>query len=83
MDPGASQCYIDTAFAKQLGLLFQHAGRMSIITAGTKHPPQDRYEFWLNGSKRGVTGNYVDVTGWYTVFDLKSAYDIILESIGT
>jgi len=42
MDPGASHCYIDMAFAKQLGLPFRHAGRMSIITAGTKHPPEDR-----------------------------------------
>jgi len=63
MDPGASDCYIDTAFAKQLGLPFQHAGRMSIITAGTKHPPEDRYQVWLNGRIRGITGNYADVTG--------------------
>jgi len=78
MDPGASHCYIDTAFAKQLGLPFRHAGRMSIITAGTKHPPEDRYQVWLNGWIRGITGNYTDVTGWYTVFDLKGAYDIII-----
>jgi len=78
MDPGASHCYIDTAFAKQLGLPFRHAGRMSIITAGTKHPPEDRYQVWLNGRIGGITGNYVDVTSWYTVFDLKGAYDIII-----
>jgi len=51
---------------------------MSIITAGTKHSPEDRYQVWLNGRIRGITGNYVDVTGWYTVFDLKGAYDIII-----
>jgi len=51
---------------------------MSIVTAGTKHPPEDRYQVWLNGCIRGVTGNYADVTGWYTVFDLKGAYDIII-----
>jgi len=78
MDPGASHCYIDTAFAKQLGLPFRHAGRLSIITAGTKHPPKDRYQVWLNGQICGITGNYTDVTGWYTVFDLKGAYDIII-----
>ena len=78
MDPGASHCYIDTSFAKQLGLPFRHAGRMSIITAGTKHPPENRYQVWLNGRIRGIAGNYADITGWYTVFDLKGAYDIIV-----
>jgi len=78
MDPGASHCYIDTAFPKQLALPCRHAGHMSIVTAGTKHPPEDKYQVWLNGCIRGITGNYVDVTGWYTVFDLKGAYDIII-----
>ena len=78
MDPGASHCYIDTTFASQLGLPFRHAGRMRIVTAGTKHPPEDRYQAWLNGRIRGSTGNYADVTVWYTVFDLKGAYDIII-----
>jgi len=78
MDTGVSYCYIDTAFAKLLGLPFRHAGHMSIITAGTKHPPEDRYQVWLNGRIRGITENYADVTGWYTVFDLKGAYDIII-----
>jgi len=78
MDPGASHCYIDTVFAKQLVLPFQHAGCISIVTARTKHPPDNRYQVWLNGRIRGVTGNYADVTGWYTVFDLKGAYNIII-----
>ena len=78
MDPGASHGNIDTVFAKQLGLPFQHAGRMSIIIAGTKHPPEDRYQVWLNGWICGITANYADVTGWYTVFDHKGAYDIII-----
>jgi len=78
MDPGASHCYINTTFEKQLGLPFRHAGCMSIITAGTKHPPEDRYQVWLNGQIRSSTGNYVDVTGWYTVLDLEGAYDIII-----
>jgi len=42
MDPGASHYYINSAFAIQLGLPLRHAGRMSIITAGTKHPPEYR-----------------------------------------
>jgi len=78
MDPGASHCYIDTTFARQLGLPFRHAGRMTIVTAGTKHPPEDRYQVWINGRIQGNTGNHADVTGWYTVFDLKGAYDIII-----
>jgi len=78
MDPCASHCYIDTTFARQLGLPFRHSGRMTIVTAGTKHPPQDRYQVWLNRRIRGSTVNYIDVTGWYTVFDLKGAYDIII-----
>jgi len=82
MDPGASHCYIDTTFAKQLGLPFRHAGRMSIITAGTKHPPKDWYQVWLNGRICGITGNYADVTGWYTVFDLKGIYNNIIGKNG-
>jgi len=51
---------------------------MSVITAGTKHPPETRYQVWLDGRLRGATGNYVDITGWYTLFDLKGAYDLIV-----
>jgi len=51
---------------------------MSIITVGTKHPPEDRYQVLLNGRICGITGNYADVTGWYTVFDLKGTYDILI-----
>ena len=51
---------------------------MSIITAGTKHPPEDRYQVWIRGRIRGITGNHVDISGWFTVFDLKGAYDIII-----
>jgi len=78
MHLGTSHCYIDTAFAKQLGLPFRHAGHMSIVTAGTKHPPEFRYQVWLNGHIQGVTRNYAHVRGWYTGFDLKGAYDIII-----
>jgi len=78
MDPGASHCCINTTFARQLGLPFRHAGRMTIVKAGTKHPPEDRYQVWLNRCIRGSTGNYADVTGCYTVFDLKGTYDIII-----
>jgi len=51
---------------------------MTIVTAGSKQSPEDRYQVWLNRHIRGSTGNYADVTGWYTVFDLKGTYDIII-----
>ena len=41
MNPHTSHCYIDTTYAKQLGLPFRHTGHMSIITAGMKHLPED------------------------------------------
>jgi len=78
MDPGASHCYIDSNYAKQLGLPLRHAGRMSVITAGTKHPTTDRYQVWLEGRIRGISGNYATITGWYTLFDLRGAYDLIV-----
>ena len=78
MDPGASHCYIDSNYARQLGLPFRRAGRMSIITAGTKHPPEDRYQVWLKARIRGTKGNSADISGWYTLFDLKGAYDVII-----
>ena len=41
MDPGASHCYIDSNYARQLGLPLRHAGKISIITAVTKHPTSE------------------------------------------
>jgi len=81
MDPGASHCYIDTNYAKNLGLPLRHAGRMTITTAGTKHPPMDRFQVWLKAQIRGVTGNYADIKGWFTLFDLRGAYTRLLERI--
>ena len=78
MDPGASHCYIDSKYAKQLGLPLRRAGRMCVVTAGTKHPTTDRYQVWLDGSIRGISGNYATITGWYTLFDLSGAYDLIM-----
>jgi len=78
MDPGASHCYIDSTYAKQLGLPLRHAGRMLVITAGTKHPTSERYQVWLEGNIDGIAGNYTAITGWYTLFDLKGAYDLIV-----
>ena len=78
MDPGVSHCYIDSNFAKHLGLPIHHAGCMTVSTAGTKHPPTDQYEVWLKAHIRGIIGNYAKITGWFTLFDLKGAYDLIV-----
>ena len=78
MDPGASHCYIDSKYAESLGLPLRHAGRMTVTTAGTKHPPTDRYQVWLKARICGVTGNYADITGWFTLFDLNGVYDLIV-----
>jgi hypothetical protein len=76
MDSGALNCCIDSTYVKQLGLPLCHTGRMSVITAGTKHPTSERYQVWLEGNIRGIAGNYSAITGWYTLFDLKGAYDL-------
>ena len=78
MDPGTSHCYIDSNYAKNLGLPLRHAGRMTVTTAGTQHPPTDRFQVWLKARIRGVTGNYADITGWFILFDLSGAYDLII-----
>jgi len=64
MDSGASHCYIDSTYTKQLRLPLGHTGHMSMITAGTKHPTSERYQVWLEGNIRGIAGNYTAITGW-------------------
>ena len=51
---------------------------MSVITACTKHPTSERYQVWLEGNIHGIAGNYTAITGWYMLFDLKGAYDLIV-----
>jgi hypothetical protein len=78
MDNGASSYYIDEAYAKSLGLPLRHCGVMEVITAGIKHPPKPRYQVWIDASIRGITGNSVSIAGWYVVFDLQGAYNLIV-----
>jgi len=78
MDPGASHCYIDSKYAKHLGLPIRSTGQMMVTTAGIKHPPTDRYQVWLKARIRGITGNYADISGWFTLFDLNGVYDLIV-----
>jgi hypothetical protein len=51
---------------------------MSVITAGTEHPTSERYQIWLDRRIRGISRNYATITGWYTLFDLNGAYDLIV-----
>jgi hypothetical protein len=50
MDNGASSRYVDETYAKSLGLPFRYCGVMEIITAGVKHPPQPRYQVWIDAA---------------------------------
>ena len=78
MDPGAFHCYVDSNYAKHLGLPIRRIGRMTVTTASTKHPPTNRYQVWLKARICGITGNYVEITGWFTLFDLNGTYDLIV-----
>jgi transposase InsO family protein len=78
MDTAASSRYVDETYAKSLGLPFRYCGVMEIVTAGVKHPPQPRYQVWIDATIRGITGNSVSVAGWYVVYDLQGAYDLIV-----
>ena len=63
MDPGTSHNYIDSNYTRQLGLPLCHVGKMSIITAGTKHLTSKRYQLWLDRKVQGEMWNYAAITG--------------------
>jgi len=77
-DCGASHRYLDTAYANSLGLKSRLCGRMRVSIAGEEKAEEDRWQVWLKASVRGVTGNRVDISGWYTIFDLGGIYDLIV-----
>jgi len=33
---------------------------------------------WLNARIRGITGEYAEITGLFTLFDLNRVYDLIV-----
>lgn len=68
---GLQHFYIDSSYTRQLGLPLRHAGRMSVIAAGAKHPTLDRYKVWVDGWIQGISGSYATTTSWYTLLDLK------------
>jgi hypothetical protein len=79
IDNGASHCYIDEKFARQLGLKARLCGRMKVTTAGQEGEEQERWQVYLrNATIRGEKGNTIDVSGWYTIYDLKGCYDLII-----
>ena len=39
---------------------------------------EDKWQDWMNASVRGVTSNRIDISGWYTFFDLEGIYDLIV-----
>jgi len=77
-DCGASHPYVDTAYANSLGLKRRLCGCMRVSVAGEEKAEEDRWQVWLKVSVRGVTGNRVNISGWYTIFDLGGIYDLIV-----
>jgi hypothetical protein len=79
LDNGASHCYIDPKFVQKLGLKPRRCGRMKVTTAGKEGEEQERWQVYLrNATMRGEKGNTINVDGWYTIFDLKGCYDLII-----
>jgi hypothetical protein len=79
IDSGASHCYIDKTFARTLGLAPKLCGRMKVTTAGRPEQEQERWQVYLkHATIRGERGNTVDVSGWYTIYDLNGCYDLII-----
>ena len=76
-DCGASHGYVHTAYANSLGLKHRLCGRMRVSVAGEEEAEEDRWQVWLKVSVRVVTGNRVDISGWYTIFDLGAIYVLI------
>lgn len=77
-DCGASHGFIDAKFAKSLGLIQRKCGRMRVTTANVVSDVLERRQVYLNANLKGITGNQVKIDGWYTVFDLKGNYDVIV-----
>ena len=77
-DCGASHGYVNTAYANSLGLKHRLCRRMRVSVAGEEKVEEDRWQVWLKVSVGVVTGNRVNISGWYTIFDLGGIYDLIV-----
>jgi hypothetical protein len=51
---------------------------MGVSVAGEEKAEEDRWQVWLKALVRGVTGNCVDISRRYTIFDLGGIYDLIV-----
>ena len=77
-DCGASHHYLDTAYANSLGLKHRLYGHMRVSVAGEEKVEEDRWQVWLKVAVRGVTGNRINISRWYTIFDLGGIYNLIV-----
>ena len=77
-DSGASHGFVDSNFARSLGLVLRSSGTMVVTTAGQSSEVIERQQVYLKAALRGTTGNRIQVDGWYTLFDLKGNYDLII-----
>jgi hypothetical protein len=51
---------------------------MRVSVAGKEKAEEDRWQIWLKASVRGVTGNRVDISRCYTIFNLGGIFDLIV-----
>jgi hypothetical protein len=51
---------------------------MRVSVAGEDNAEEDTWQVWLKASVSGVTGKRVDISRWYTIFDLGGIYDLIV-----
>ena len=77
-DCGASHGFIDTKFATSLGLPMRSCGTMIVTTADQTSAEMERKQVYLKAEMKGTRGNRVSIDGWYTVYDLKGSYDVII-----
>jgi hypothetical protein len=77
-DCGASHGFIDLNFARTLGLAARKCGTMVVTTANQISAEMDRKQVYLKADMKGITGNRVPIDGWYTIYDLKGNYDVIV-----
>jgi hypothetical protein len=51
---------------------------MIVSVAGEEKAEEDRWQVWLKASVQGITGNCVDISGWYTIVHLRGISDLIV-----
>ena len=51
---------------------------MRVSVADEEKVEEDKWQVWLNASVSGVTSNRVDLSAWYTIFNLGGICDQIV-----